>query len=454
MLQLAKPDSRQAEKTRYQRFIWCDWANLIVGAWLITAALSFDHVKTEPFWSDIICGIAIFTLSAFGLAFKSVVHRWPIGFIGTWMLFAPLVLWTKSPRVFEMDMLLACLAISFSFLIPGLPGEHPDVESGGSVPKGWSYNPSSWNQRLPLICMGMIGFFAARYLACYQLGYMNSVWDPIFGDGTVKVLTSKVSQAFPVSDAGLGALSYLVDSLAGALGSANRWRTMPWMVLLFGLLIIPAGVTSIVLVMLQPISVGAWCSICLSTAALMLFMVPLAFDEVIASCQFLSRGVKNGKSFWRLLLFGAKGDEQSTETTAGGAKVPDVKTEAPPESSEAKSDTGITVPWNLALSTIVAIFVMFIPDLLNSIKPMSAIEYIAGALAVTNCVCALAEPCRSVRLLNIPVGLTLIITPYLVTGGQSDSIIADLICGLTLCALSIPKGKIQGRFGSLSKWIV
>ena len=91
--------------------------------------------------------------------------------------------------------------------------------------------------------------FVARYMAAYQLGYIQQVWEPLFRPGTEAVLTSKVSRMWPVSDAGLGALSYLLEALSGFMGGKTRWRTMPWMVAMFGILVVPLGITSIVLVM-------------------------------------------------------------------------------------------------------------------------------------------------------------------------------------------------------------
>jgi hypothetical protein len=72
---------------------------------------------------------------------------------------------------------------------------------------------------------------------------------------------------------------------------------MPWMVTFFGILAVPLGVTSIVLVILQPLSVGAWCTICLATALAMLIMIPLTLDEVVAMGQFLAQSRREGKPF-------------------------------------------------------------------------------------------------------------------------------------------------------------
>jgi Vitamin K epoxide reductase family len=111
-----------------------------------------------------------------------------------------------------------------------------------AIPLGWSYSPSSWAQRLPIIAMGVIGFLIARYLAAYQLGHVNSVWDPFFSgkdalNGAETIITSDVSKAWPIPDGGLGAVAYMLEILMAAMGGRSRWRTMPWMVTFFGILV-------------------------------------------------------------------------------------------------------------------------------------------------------------------------------------------------------------------------
>jgi hypothetical protein len=128
---------------------------------------------------------------------------------------------------------------------------------GRDMPPGWSYNPSSWLQRAPVIALAFVSFLLARYLAAYRQGYIPGVWDPFIGDGTRRVLESEVSKAWPISDAGLGELSYVLEELSGYMGDQRRWRTMPWMVLMFGFLVIPLGVTSIEPVILRSPLAGA-----------------------------------------------------------------------------------------------------------------------------------------------------------------------------------------------------
>jgi hypothetical protein len=67
-----------------------------------------------------------------------------------------------------------------------------------------------------------------------------------------------------VSDAGVGALTYALEILIGVVGCARRWRTMPWLVVPFGIMIAPLGVVSIGFIIIQPIVSVTWRSLCLT----------------------------------------------------------------------------------------------------------------------------------------------------------------------------------------------
>jgi uncharacterized membrane protein len=166
------------------------------------------------------------------------------------------------------------------------------------VPPGWSYNPSSWSERVPLIVLAVVGGLIATYLALYQTGVVNSVWDPFFGTGSQIILKSSVSRIFPIPDAALGALGYVLDAVSGAIGGKDRWRTMPWIVIVFGIAVGPLGLVSILLVILQPVLFHAWCTLCLASAAISIAMIGPAMDELLASLQHLRRVRKHGRSLW------------------------------------------------------------------------------------------------------------------------------------------------------------
>ena len=168
-------------------------------------------------------------------------------------------------------------------------------------PPGWRRNPSAWLDRVPVFCLALSGLVIAIYLAAFQVGLVAHVWEPFFGDGSRSVLTSRVSELFPVPDAALGALAYLGDIISGLIGGEARWRTHPWAVLLFGLFVGPLGVAGVILAIVQPLVVGTWCTLCLASAVISVTMVVPALDEVLATLQHLRREMDRGTALWRAL---------------------------------------------------------------------------------------------------------------------------------------------------------
>lgn len=173
------------------------------------------------------------------------------------------------------------------------------MESDPSGPPGWSYNPSEWGQRLPIVGAAVLGFAIAGYLALYQWRVVPTVWEPFFGSGSRTILNSGVSNILPIPDAALGALGYLLDAVTGAVGGRDRWRSMPWIVIVFGLAVGPLGAISILLVILQPVLYDAWCTLCLASALVSVLMIGPAMDEMLASLQHVKRERSRGRSTWR-----------------------------------------------------------------------------------------------------------------------------------------------------------
>lgn len=185
----------------------------------------------------------------------------------------------------------------------------PDQEAAAPP---FDYNPSSWPQRVPIAVLAAVGFFISTYMALYQWRLIPDVWDPVFGEGTKTVLDSGVSETMRqwlrIPDAGLGAIAYLGDAIYGLAGATRRWQYRPWMVILFGIDVIPLGIVSAVLVVLQGTVVGAWCFLCLVTAAISLILIYFAYDEVWATIKFLQRvwqETKDWKTLWRVFWGGA-----------------------------------------------------------------------------------------------------------------------------------------------------
>jgi hypothetical protein len=164
----------------------------------------------------------------------------------------------------------------------------------------WEYNPSAWKERIPIAALAMVAFGISAYMAAYQWRLVDGVWDPVFGGQTAKVLDSEISHEMMrwlgVPDAALGAIAYLGDALFGIAGSTRRWQYRPWMVLLFGLDVIPLGIVSVLLVLVQTFVLGQYCFLCLVTAFLSLVLVYWSYDEVWSTVKYLMRVWKRTNS--------------------------------------------------------------------------------------------------------------------------------------------------------------
>jgi uncharacterized membrane protein len=183
---------------------------------------------------------------------------------------------------------------------------HPVDDLNVTAPP-WDYNPSSWRQRIPICVLASAAFLISVWMALYQWRLIGGVWDPIFGEQTVRVLDSDVSHSmqswFGIPDAALGAIAYLGDVIFGLAGSSRRWQYRPWLVVLFGLDVIPLGGVSAILVIMQATVVGEWCFLCLITAAISLLLIGLAYDEVWSSLLYLRRvwlRTRNTRLLWKV----------------------------------------------------------------------------------------------------------------------------------------------------------
>ncbi len=416
-------------------------AAIILGAWLITSPFALDYRSTPLMWSDVISGALIIVLATLTVARRSTWAPWANSLVGVWLLFAPLVFWAPTGAAFVNDTLSGALVIAFVLLMPGMPGMR--MLPGPDRPPGWSYNPSSWPQRAPVIALAFVAFFLSRQMAAYQLGYTTTVWEPFFTPGTAAILTSDVSKAFPISDAGLGAVAYLIEGLMGFMGDKQRWRTMPWMVMFFGILVVPLGLVSIGLIILQPVAVGTWGTPPLLAALAMLTMIALTLDEVVAMVAFLVQARREGQPLWRTFWLGG------TLAETG----PDIASVRPDRVDVRTMLRGVAVPWNLLASVALGLWVMASPAIFGTAGNAAHSDHIVGALAVTVAIISLADVSRTARFINVLLGAWLVAAPLLVAGGSTASSLSGIGVGALLIALSFPRGPIGESYGSWSRYI-
>ena len=146
--------------------------------------------------------------------------------------------------------------------------------------------------------MAIAGFLIALYLGLYQMHVFSSVWEPFFGNGTNAVVKSSFSRSLPVPDGLIGAFGYLCDIILVAIGDNNRWKTKPSAVILYAVLVAMMGLVSILLIILQPVILHTWCTLCLASAVLSLSMVIPVMSEFRATIHYLKKEKREGKSFW------------------------------------------------------------------------------------------------------------------------------------------------------------
>ncbi|MCC6208378.1 MAG: NAD-dependent epimerase/dehydratase family protein [Gammaproteobacteria bacterium] len=465
-----KKEHHEEMRDEHYSTLWAHFSNIMLGIWLATSPFVWDGFSQTEFreaiwrvtedrnllepslrsemlaWSDLVSGLLIVVFATLSLFSRFAWAMWANTAVGCWLLFAPLLFWSPSAAVYANDTLVGTLVIAFAILVPMMPGmSHKGMMDESYIPPGWTYSPSTYAQRIPIIGLGLVGFLIARYLTAFQLGHIDAARDPFFGDGTEVIITSDVSKAWPVADAGLGAISYLFEVLMGIMGDRRRWRTMPWMVLGFGVVVVPLGAVSIFFIVIQPIVIGTWCTLCLITAAAMVIMIPFTLDEVVASCQYLAEGFRRKQTFWRNFFQGGQ--------MAGGT----MEEEKPQRIQDYFSISDLThgVTWQLLVCCGIGIALMFTRLIFGTEGAMADSDHLIGSLVIVVAVTAFAEVARPVRFINIFFGLWLIAAPLFLDGESVIAAWASMTAGLSLMALSLPLGKRSDEhYGSWDRYVL
>ncbi|WP_347302688.1 NAD-dependent epimerase/dehydratase family protein [Croceibacterium sp. TMG7-5b_MA50] len=433
---------------------WAHFTNMGLGAWIAVQPVIVEVTEPALFWSEIALGCALMLFAALSLSWQATWARWASAATAAGIMAVPFLFWTENPAAFLSDTLVG--AFAFGLAVGTKPEPGPSMvasTTGPDVPPGWSYNPSTWTQRIPIIALALVGLLVSRYLTAYQLGQVSGVWDPFFPglaaepakNGTEAVVTSSVSEAFPIPDAALGGYTYALEIVTGIIGSQARWRTMPWLVFLFGLMIAPLGVVSITFVIIQPVVIGTWATLTLVGAAAMLVQIPYSLDELLATIQFVRRRAKAGKPWLRVFLFGDTDEGQRTPRRdefdrGAGTILADMW------------GGGVNLPWTLVLAGVVATTLLFTRLTFGASGAMADADHIIGFLALTAISIAAAEVARVVRYALIPLGAALLVTPFLFDAGGTHTI-ASIVAGLLLIALSLKRGAVHERYGDWTRRI-
>jgi hypothetical protein len=435
---------------------WAHFVNMALATWLIAQPPLIDVEEPSLRQSEIALGAALLVGAALALSSRAQWARWLCAGIGALVMAAPFLFSTQNAAAYLSDTLIGALIFGFAVCTKPEPGPSAIAAmTGPATPPGWSYNPSRWTQRLPIIVLALIGLYVSRYLAAYQLGHISGVWEPFFAgspsdpqNGTEEIITSAVSKAWPVSDAAIGSYTYLLEILTGIVGSQMRWRTMPWLVILFGLMIAPLGVVSISFIIIQPLVIGTWSTLALIGAAAVLIQIPYSLDELLASLQFLRRRAKAGQNWLRVLFLGGTDKE-----TPGSAPITDEFERSPGAVIRAAVGGGVSMPWNLALVALIGLALLFTRVMLGVSGDLANAHHVIGSLVLTVVSISAAEVARPTRYLAIPLGAALMASSFLL-GASLSTTIVSLELGAGLVLLSIRRGPVRERYGAWSRSIV
>lgn len=431
---------------------WTHFTNIGLGSWLVTQPILIN--VTEPYLrqAEFVLGAALMLFATLALSVRMQWARWVCAAIGTLVMAIPFLFWTTNAAAYLSDTLVGALAFALAVCFKPEPGPSAAASlTGPLIPPGWSYNPSAWTQRLPIILMALTGVYISRYLAAYQLGQIPSVWEPFFQgsatdprNGTEEIIMSSVAKAWPVSDAAVGGYTYLLEILTGVIGSRARWRTMPWLVILFGLMIAPLGVTSIFFIIIQPIVIGTWSTIALFGAMMILIQIPYSLDELIATLQFLRRRRQAGQNWLRVLFVG-----DTDVRLNGSASHQDEKDEFDAPASTILKSTfggGVNLPWNLALAALIG-FTLMCSRFFIEEEAMFNAHHVIGSLVLAAVSIAAAEVARKFRYVVGLLGAALCVVPFYYAAGMLPMTFS-VVAGLVLILLSIRRGTVGESYGT------
>ena len=445
-------------KTEHGHWRWAHFLNIGLGSWLLTQPLLLGVQEDGLRAGEMAMGLLLMVAAGLALSWRAVWARWLCAGIGTGVMALPFLWSTNNGAAYLSDTLVGALIFGLAVCSKPEPGSSAIAAmTGPTVPPGWSHNPSDWAQRLPIIVLALLGLYVSRYLAGYQLGHIPSLWDPFFAgsptdprNGTEEIVTSWISTALPVSDAALGGYTYLLEILTGLVGSRQRWRTAPWLVLLFGLMIVPLGMTTILFIVIQPIVLGTWSTLALVGGAAVLIQIPYSLDELLATAQFLRRRVRAGQPWLRVLFLG------DTDELPAAADERDVRDEFDqPLGVVLKSIVGggVGLPWNLALAGLIGLSLLFTRVTLGAEGSLANAHHIIGCAVLTVVAIAAADVARPARALNAVLGVGLMFLPLLLDTDKLQGAVT-LGFGFALVLLSVRRGLILERYGTWNRLLV
>lgn len=122
-----------------EHLIWTRFVCLILGVWLALTPWTFTYHSHLMVRNDIIVGILLVLCSLCSFKPERLWAPWAVCILGVWLQMAPLFFWAPDAFTYLNDTVVGALAITFSILVPGTPGER--VHTGAETPPAGPTTP-------------------------------------------------------------------------------------------------------------------------------------------------------------------------------------------------------------------------------------------------------------------------------------------------------------------------
>lgn len=104
--------------------------------------------------------------------------------------------------------------------------------------------------------------------------------------------------------------------------------------------------------------------------------------------------------------------------------------------------------WAQVINALLGLWLMVSPAILGfEDKTISNNAHIVGPIITSFAVISWWEATRVVRLYNVPLGLWLLLAPWVLGYEPTTAILNDMVIGAAVAALSFVKGKVEGSYG-------
>ncbi|MGB3795755.1 MAG: hypothetical protein WA957_05570, partial [Alteraurantiacibacter sp.] len=116
---------------------------------------------------------------------------------------------------------------------------------------------------------------------------------------------------------------------------------------------------------------------------------------------------------------------------------------------------GMSIPWTLAVSTLLGLWLMFAPAAFGvSIEASAAnINHLGGALIIVVSVIGMGEVVRRGRYLNVLLGLAVAVVPWFLSDSALALNTSGALTGLLVAVLAIPRGVVKEKYGMWDQYV-